>query len=102
MNRFYILLVLYFISACTPQSENEEFYSIDEFDQVEKIDTHVHIRAERDAFVEQARKDNFKLVTIVVDHSEGMQDVREQFRYGMLQTNEHPDEIVCVTAFSSI
>jgi len=103
MNRFSILLVLYFVSACTstPRSENEEFYSVDDFDQVEKVDTHVHIRTERDAFVEQARKDNFKLVTIVVDHSDGMQDVREQFRYGILQSNEHPDEIACVTAFSA-
>lgn len=103
MNRFFALLLPYFISACTsaPRSENEEFYSLDDFDQVEKIDTHVHIRTERDAFVEQARKDNFKLVTIVVDHSDGMQDVREQFRYGIQQANDHSDDIVCVTAFSA-
>ncbi|MEK6480914.1 amidohydrolase family protein [Catalinimonas sp. 4WD22] len=100
MKLLYFLFTLYLLAACGQNNENEAYYSIDDFDQVEKVDVHVHIRTERDAFVEQAQKDNFKLLTVVVDHSAGIQDVREQFKYGMLQANAHPDDIACVTAFS--
>ena len=105
MNRSCVFLLLYSLTACTStprsESENNEFYSLDDFGQVEKVDTHVHIRTERDAFVEQARKDNFKLVAIVVDHSDGREDVREQFNYCMQQANDHSDAIACITAFSA-
>lgn len=100
MKHLYFLIVLFLLTACGQSNENESYYSIDDFDKVEKVDVHVHIRTERDAFVEQARKDNFKLVTVVVDHSAGIEDVREQFHYGMLQTHQHADDIACITAFS--
>lgn len=100
MKSLYFIIVLCLFLACTQSNEKEEYYTVDDFDKVEKMDVHVHIRTERDAFVEQARKDNFQLLTIVVDHSAGIQDVKEQFHYAMLQTNEHPDDIACATAFS--
>ncbi|WPP50986.1 amidohydrolase family protein [Catalinimonas niigatensis] len=100
MKHLYFFIMLYLFAACGQSNEQAAYYSIDDFDQVEKIDVHVHIRTERDAFVEQARKDNFKLLTVVVDHSAGIQDVREQFKYGMYQANAHSEDIACVTAFS--
>ncbi len=86
--------------ACGQRNENEEYYNLDDFDKVEKIDVHVHIWTERDAFLEQAKKDNFKLITVVVDHSAGIEEVRDQFKYCIQQANEHADEIACITAFS--
>ncbi|MDQ3534047.1 MAG: amidohydrolase [Bacteroidota bacterium] len=86
--------------ACGQRNENEEYYNLDDFDKVEKIDVHVHIWTERDAFLEQAKKDNFKLITVVVDHSAGIEEVRDQFKYCIQQAKEHADEIACITAFS--
>ncbi|CAN5581567.1 hypothetical protein BH23BAC1_BH23BAC1_46480 [soil metagenome] len=62
MKNLYFLLILLLISSCGQNQENgEDYYTIDDFENVEKVDVHVHIRTERDAFVEQARKDNFKV-----------------------------------------
>lgn len=70
MKTLFPFLLYCLLVACTSSSnENnaqEEYYTVDDFDQVEKVDTHVHIRTERDAFFDQAKKDNFKLVNIVV------------------------------------
>ncbi len=101
-----IIIPFFFLSllvACTPGNEKnvqEEYYSVDDFGKVEKVDTHVHIRTERDAFFEQAKKDNFKLVNIVVDHSAGIEDVKEQFQSVNYQARTHPEDIVSITAIS--
>jgi hypothetical protein len=100
MKTFHFLIAVFLLVACEQSNELNEYYTIDDFDKVEKVDVHVHIRTERDAFLEQARKDNFKLLTVVVDHSAGMEEVREQFNYCIMQANEHPEEIACITAFS--
>jgi hypothetical protein len=100
MKILYFLIMLCLLTTCSRRNGNEAYYGIDDFEKVEKVDVHVHIGTERDAFVEQARKDNFKLLTIVVDHSAGRQDVREQFNHCMMQANEHSGDIACITAFS--
>ncbi len=102
MKRLTSFLLLGLLAACsqTQSQEGEAYYTMDDFGKVEKIDVHVHIRTERDAFVAQARQDNFRLVTIVVDHSAGRAEVEEQFRYALWQSREHPEEIASVTAFS--
>ncbi len=80
MKNLNFILILLLISSCGQNQKNrEDYYTIDDFESVEKVDVHVHISTERDAFVEQARKDNFKLVTVVVDHSAGREEVKEQF-----------------------
>jgi len=100
MKDLYFLMIITLLAACSQGNEDEAYYGMDDFEKVEKVDVHVHIRTERDAFVEQARRDNFKLLTIVVDHSAGKEEVREQFDYCMMQANEHSYDIACITAFS--
>lgn len=100
MNFFYFFIALPLLIAYHQSNDKKLYYDIDDFDKVEKVDVHVHIHTERDAFVEQAKKDNFKLLTIVVDHSAGKQNVKEQFNYCMMQTRKHPDDIACLTGFS--
>ena len=49
---------------------NSNYYSKDDYQSVLKIDTHSHIDTDKGFFEEQAIKDNFKLLTINVDHSD--------------------------------
>ena len=46
---------------------DENHYSADDYYNIEKIDAHLHINADNGALIEQARDDNFKLLTINVD-----------------------------------
>jgi len=97
---FFLCLLVACTSPNNEKNEQEEYYTVDDFDKVEKVDVHVHIRTERNAFVEQARKDNFKLLNIVVDHSAGFEDVEQQFHFVNYQARTHPEDIASITAFS--
>lgn len=80
---------------------NEEvFYEKGDYDKVPKIDTHIHVSTNRDAFVQQAQKDNFKLLNIVVDLSKGKEFVEEEYRYRLDQKSRHPDDFEFATTFS--
>ncbi|CAN5581482.1 hypothetical protein BH23BAC1_BH23BAC1_46470 [soil metagenome] len=39
-------------------------------------------------------------MTVVVDHSAGREEVKEQFDFCIMQANNHNDDIACITAFS--
>jgi predicted TIM-barrel fold metal-dependent hydrolase len=91
-----ILIMLLFLSC----SEESEYYSIDDYSNVEKIDVHIHVSTDRDAFVEQAKKDNFKLLNIVVDGTKGFDYIKEQHGYRLDQKNSHPNDFEFATAFS--
>lgn len=55
----------------TPQLEDSlfeyDFYSLKDFDSVEKYDTHVHINVIDTVFLNQAKKNNFQVLTINVN-----------------------------------
>lgn len=76
------------------------YYEVEDYASVKKADVHVHIRAQRPAFVQQAQKDNFQLVNIVVDGAGTWKGVRNQWKYVKFQEENFPDEFVPVTAFS--
>ncbi len=55
------------VSGCTTN-----YYSRSDFHSVLKIDSHAHIDTDKGFFEEQAVKDNFRLLTINVDHSDSV------------------------------
>ncbi|NQU88547.1 MAG: amidohydrolase family protein [Mariniphaga sp.] len=61
MKTYYLLLICLsaLLISCT-----QNYYKIEDFQAVEKIDAHVHIYTEKGAGIEQAQNDNFKLFTI--------------------------------------
>jgi hypothetical protein len=61
---FFISAVL-LIAGC-----KNNFYSLSDFQSVLKIDSHAHIDTDKGFFEDQAVKDNFRLLTINVDHSD--------------------------------
>lgn len=70
MKPSYIVLFKIYLTAsilfigCNPGSE--EFYSVDDFSLIEKIDTHVHINVSHPVLPEQAKADNMRLLTVNV------------------------------------
>ncbi|GJM29493.1 MAG: hypothetical protein DHS20C17_21280 [Cyclobacteriaceae bacterium] len=76
------------------------YYTVDDFYRADKIDVHIHVETNRDAFVEQARKDNFRLLNIVVDLSKGPEWVEEQYDYCLDQKTRHPHDFEFATSFS--
>lgn len=53
-----------------------EFYSLADFDKVEKYDVHSHIDADDSTFILQAKKDNLRLLTVNVDAGEPIEKQR--------------------------
>lgn len=94
-------LILGMVAALVLMSSREDaYYSLDDFVKVKKADVHIHIRTHRSSFVEQAMKDNFSLVNIVVDGAGTWEGVRNQFKYVKMQHENHPDLFRMVTAIS--
>ncbi len=53
------------------------FYTSEDFPEVLKIDSHVHINSDKGYFEEAAKQDNFVLITLGVDHSDSA-NIRKQ------------------------
>jgi predicted TIM-barrel fold metal-dependent hydrolase len=81
------------------ETEKESFYSMADFDKVEKYDTHVHLNVVDSSFIKQAQADNFKLITVNV-HTSYYPTVAEQQKVALELVKEFPDRLSYATAFS--
>ena len=66
MQRRPIFILLSFFIFCQSCSS---YYSMDDFDKVPKIDAHIHYSYANPVLLEQAEKDNFRLITVNVETS---------------------------------
>lgn len=64
-NVFLFVAVLLILQACNQTSDN--YYSLNDFSSVKKIDVHTHINTEKPDIVNQAKEDNFTLFSLNVD-----------------------------------
>lgn len=59
------------LQQCNLPTDNRaaeaDFYSVDDFSAIKKMDVHFHMLAMDSSFIEQAREDNFQLITVNVD-----------------------------------
>ncbi|NOR73737.1 MAG: amidohydrolase family protein [Draconibacterium sp.] len=62
LNYLYFFIFIFSLVSCN------NFYSIEDFSSVEKIDAHFHIYNKASISFEQAKKDNFKLFSVNVYH----------------------------------
>ncbi len=74
-----------------------EYYSSADFEKIEKFDTHVHINAVESTFVQQAKKDNFRLLTINVNSG---RPVEEQRAVAIQLTQLFPHTVAFATTFN--
>lgn len=91
---------LLFLFSCSPapgKHTEPSFYALDDFTQLPKIDAHVHIRTYDSSFVQQAKHDNFRLLSIVVEEEPGM---AVQQQYALAQKKSFPETVAFATTFS--
>ncbi|MBK5279746.1 MAG: amidohydrolase family protein [Bacteroidia bacterium] len=98
MKRFLLLVTVSTLSIVLNSCKND-FYSMDDFTRVEKIDTHMHLNSESPALTEQAIEDNFRLLDVSVD-TPHYPSVEEQERFALHQIEKHPDRVKYLTAFT--
>lgn len=91
-----LFALLYLFTGCS--ADNNNYYSVDDFYSVEKIDTHVHLNVMDPVVIEQAINDNMKLITLNVNSGRvpvtHQQDVATQLKA------QYPDQLAYTTAFS--
>ncbi len=91
--------VVLFISALVIFSGCKgKYFTEQDFFSVPKIDSHVHINSEKGYFEDQALKDNFRLLTIDVDHSDSAA-VEEQLRFALLSQKRYPGTVFYAATF---
>lgn len=97
MKKLIFIVLLPLLLSCT---EPSQFYSLEDYGKVEKIDVHIHVGTNRDDFVKQAIKDNFKLLNVVVDASRSAGQIEKEYQFRYDQKAKHPEEFEVITAFS--
>jgi predicted TIM-barrel fold metal-dependent hydrolase len=75
------------------------YYSLSDFQRVEKIDAHVHIHGNADRFIAQAIHDNFRILTINVDYPD-FPPIAEQERAAVSLQQRYPGRVAFAATFS--
>ena len=100
---FTLLPVLfYLIAGCRNKaaSEGGEFYSTSDFMTVRKIDMHIHFNTDDTAFINLAKKDNFRLLDIVDDRPFGL-PMEDQQNIALQLARQFPGQISFATTFKT-
>ena len=97
---FFSVSVLMACNAGKHESSVEKFYSVNDFDSVRKIDTHIHLNTLQESFIHQAQKDNVQFLDIVDDRPFGI-PMNDQEQIAIEQTTKFPQEINYATTFST-
>src|SRR4051812_48033696 len=74
-------------------------YTMSDYDHVAKIDTHMHLHNPEAGFVEAARAQKFKVLTINVDYPD-FPPIDEQFRVALALHTVFPAEVAFAGTFS--
>jgi hypothetical protein len=75
------------------------YYSMQDFPNVKKYDTHVHFNIYDSSFLKQAKADNFRLLTINVN-TDYYPPIEEQLEIGSRLIKNYPAEIALATTFN--
>lgn len=95
-----ISIVLAALSALPAQAANDS-YTMADFEKVAKIDAHLHLHGDsQTAYLAQARKDNFRALTINVDYGDFPPPARQREVASKL-AHAHPKDVAWVATFST-
>jgi predicted TIM-barrel fold metal-dependent hydrolase len=86
-------------SAADGRTGDPVYYSLSDFERVEKIDAHVHVHGQATAFMAQALQDNFRILTINVDYPD-FPPIPEQQRAAVSLLQRYPGRVAFATTFS--
>ena len=103
-----LLILLLLLNSCTnvnsPDSRVQdsipEYYTVEDFQSVRKIDAHMHIQNYGDTvFIRQAEADNFRFLNLNVFKSGG-KPIEEQQKFSIEMVESFPGRNAWVTTFS--
>ena len=95
----FLLVVMYYQQGC--QSNNrQDYYSVEDFSKIKKIDVHAHQLTARPGFVEQAIADNFTLISLNTEVPDEP-PIDSQQLYVLQLRHNFPNDIYFVTAFET-
>jgi hypothetical protein len=83
---------LFIVSIILLAGCSSNYYSMNDFQSVPKIDSHVHIDTPNGYFENQAAADNFVLLTLNVDHSDSLA-VAHQYEAAVSSMKKHPGRV---------
>ncbi|HUQ10116.1 MAG TPA: amidohydrolase family protein [Steroidobacteraceae bacterium] len=86
-------------SAPAAEEAPANHYSMNDYARVRKFDTHVHINVKQPFLLEQARDDNFELMTINVDYPDFVK-LPDQHAAALAQIAADPNRVNWATTFS--
>ena len=86
------------IACALTVTGQETFYKLDDYDQVEKIDSHFHIRTVEPTFVKLAAQDQFKFLNVVV-HTTNPIELKQKHQASFAQKEAHPGHVEVASAF---
>ena len=101
------LLTLCFLFTFNSQAQNtrssspsrSEFYTKEDFKNVEKYDTHVHLNIFDTTFINQAQRDNLRLLTVNVNPAY-YPSVQDQEKVALQLVKAFPDRVAYTTTFT--
>ncbi|CAN5336181.1 hypothetical protein BH23BAC3_BH23BAC3_02830 [soil metagenome] len=88
------ILLLTFIYGCSGQ-----YYSVEDYRSVEKVDIHVHINKANSALAAQAVEDNFRLISVNVDLFFPNVSVEEQRIAAKGMKDLYPEQVEWLSTF---
>lgn len=96
-----VVILAALTTACSlPVNRQEQAaYGTQDFAAVRKIDTHVHANSEDNAFIDQAQRDNFELLSINVDYPD-FPAIDEQYRIALVLQKRAPERFHFAATFS--
>jgi predicted TIM-barrel fold metal-dependent hydrolase len=86
-------------SEVATASSEPSYYTMDDYEAVEKIDTHVHISTDDTSFMQVARADNFRLLTINVN-SPSSPPIEAQRAVAIRHAQQFPERVAYATTIS--
>lgn len=78
---------------------SDTYYSLSDFDKVQKFDSHVHLNSENTALIEQAILDKFRILSITTDVP-GFPEIDAQDGFAMQQKICFPGKVNYLTSFT--
>ena len=95
-----IYLILSLVLLASMDIHGQTFYTMEDYNDVPKMDVHIHITTERPDFVQKAKEDNFRLINVCLEYDSGWDDVYTKYRYGIYHHRKSPETVEVVTAFA--
>lgn len=87
-------------SCQSSANTNDNYFTADDFSSVKKIDVHTHVQTTGHALLEQAKADNFTLISINTEVP-GYPPIDSQQFYALEQQRRYPDKFFYLTTFET-